>query len=98
MNLLPAFELWTFSAGLGIFLFGMHMMEESIRILSGAAFKSVIRRSTGTKLKAIFSGMFSTAVLQSSSAVSLMVLVFVGAGIMNLVQAVSVMMGAKIGF
>ncbi len=97
MSFLSQFEIWTFFAGLGIFLFGMHMMEESIRILSGAAFKSIIRKSTGTRLKAIFSGMFSTAILQSSSAVSLMVLAFVGAGIMNLVQAISVMMGAKIG-
>lgn len=97
MNFISQFEIWTFFAGLGIFLFGMHMMEESIRILSGAAFKSIIRKSTGTRLKGILSGMFSTAILQSSSAVSLMVLAFVGAGIMNLVQAISVMMGAKIG-
>lgn len=97
MSIFSQFEIWTFFAGLGIFLFGMHMMEESIRILSGAAFKSIIRKSTGTRLKGIFSGMFSTAILQSSSAVSLMVLAFVGAGIMNLVQAISVMMGAKIG-
>lgn len=86
-----------FLAGLGIFLFGMHMMEESIRVLSGVAFKQLIRRYTATRLKAIFSGMTSTAILQSSSAVSLMVLAFTGAGIMNLVQAISVMMGAKIG-
>ncbi|HMB41965.1 MAG TPA: Na/Pi symporter, partial [Balneolaceae bacterium] len=97
MSFFSQFEIWTFFAGLGIFLFGMHMMEESIRILSGAAFKSIIRKSTGTRLKGILSGMFSTAILQSSSAVSLMVLAFVGAGIMNLVQAISVMMGAKIG-
>jgi phosphate:Na+ symporter len=97
MNLFAEFEIWMFLAGLGIFLFGMHMMEESIRILSGAAFKSIIRRSTGTKPRAILSGMASTAVLQSSSAVSLMVLAFVGAGIMNLIQAISVMMGAKVG-
>jgi phosphate:Na+ symporter len=97
MSIFSQFEIWTFFAGLGIFLFGMHMMEESIRILSGAAFKSIIRKSTGTRLKGIVSGIFSTAILQSSSAVSLMVLAFVGAGIMNLVQAISVMMGAKIG-
>lgn len=70
-----------FLAGLGIFLFGMHMMEESIRLLSGGAFRALIRRYTGTRLKAILSGTFSTAILQSSSAVSLMVLAFVGAEI-----------------
>jgi phosphate:Na+ symporter len=97
MSILAEFELWKFLAGLGIFLFGMHMMEESIRVLSGAAFKSMIRRYTGTRPKAIMSGIVSTAVLQSSSAVSLMVLAFVGAGIMNLVQAIAVMMGTKVG-
>jgi phosphate:Na+ symporter len=97
MSVLAEFELWKFLAGLGIFLFGMHMMEESIRVLSGAAFKSLIRRYTNTRPRAILSGIVSTAVLQSSSAVSLMVLAFVGAGIMNLVQAIAVMMGAKIG-
>lgn len=97
MDFLSEFDVWMFLAGLGIFLFGMHMLEESIRVLSGAAFKSLIRRYTGTRIKAIFSGMVSTAVLQSSSAVSLMVLAFVGAGIMNLVQAIAVMMGTKIG-
>lgn len=97
MEFLTEFDLWLFLAGLGIFLFGMHMLEESIRVLSGAAFKSLIRKYTGSRIKAIFSGMVSTAVLQSSSAVSLMVLAFVGAGIMNLVQAITVMMGTKIG-
>ena len=95
--MIAGFELWVFLAGLGIFLFGMHMMEESIRLLSGAAFRSLIRKYTDTKLKAIFSGIFSTAILQSSSAVSLMVLAFVGAGIMTLSQAVAVMMGTKVG-
>lgn len=97
MSILTEFDIWLFLAGLGIFLFGMHMMEESIRILSGAAFKQLIRKYTATRFKSIFSGMVSTAILQSSSAVSLMVLAFTGAGIMNLIQAISVMMGAKIG-
>lgn len=95
--ILSDFELWVFLAGLGIFLFGMHMMEESIRLLSGSAFRSLIRKYTNTNLKAIGTGMFSTAILQSSSAVSLMVLAFVGAGIMPLTQSIAVMMGTKIG-
>lgn len=80
-----------------MFLFGMHMMEEAIRLLSGGAFRSLIRKYTSTRIKAIFTGTISTAILQSSSAVSLMVLAFVGAGIMPLTQAIAVMMGAKIG-
>jgi len=97
MDLIADLQIWLLLAGLGMFLFGMHMMEESIRILSGAAFRGLIRRYTGTRIKAILSGMISTAVLQSSSAVSLMVLAFIGAGVMNLVHAIAVMMGAKVG-
>ncbi len=95
--MVESFDLWMFLAGLGIFLFGIFLMEESIKLLSGRAFKGLIRRYTATPIKGIISGSVSTAVLQSSSAVSLMVLAFVGAGIMNLVNAIAVMMGAKIG-
>jgi phosphate:Na+ symporter len=85
-----SFDAWMFLAGLGIFLFGIYMMEESIKLLSGRAFKGLIRRYTATPIKGIMTGSISTAVLQSSSAVSLMVLAFVGAGIMNLINAIAV--------
>ncbi len=88
---------WKFLAGLGIFLFGMFMMEESIKLLSGRSFKILIRRYTGTRIKGLLSGIISTAVLQSSSAVSLMVLAFVGAGLVTLINAIAVIMGAKVG-
>ncbi len=97
MVILEHFDIWRLLAGLGIFLFGMFMMEESIRQLSGRAFKSLIRRYTGTRLRGIVSGAVSTSILQSSSAVSLMVLAFAGAGLMTLVNAVAVMVGTKIG-
>ena len=97
MGIFEHFDLWRLLAGLGIFLFGMFMMEESIKLLSGRAFKSLIRRYTGTRLRGIFSGIISTSILQSSSAVSLMVLAFAGAGLMSLVNAVAVMIGTKIG-
>lgn len=88
---------WQFLAGLGIFLFGMFMMEESIKLLSGRSFKILIRRYTGTRVKGLLTGIVSTAVLQSSSAVSLMVLAFVGAGLVTLINAIAVIMGAKVG-
>ncbi|MFU8812829.1 MAG: Na/Pi cotransporter family protein [Balneolaceae bacterium] len=91
------FDALVFFAGLGVFLFAMHLMEESIRELSASALKRVLRKATETRPSAIASGAASAAVLQSSSAVSLMVLAFTGAGMMTLVQAISVMMGAKIG-
>lgn len=97
MELMQQFDIWRLLAGLGIFLFGMFMMEESIKLLAGRTFKRLIRSSTGTRLRGLLSGVVTTAILQSSSAVSLMVLAFVGAGLMSLSNALAVMIGAKVG-
>lgn len=94
---METFNLWKLLAGLGIFLFGIFLMEESIKELAGKAFRTLIRRYTETKISSILSGSLSTAILQSSSAVNLMVLAFVGAGIMSLHNALGVILGANIG-
>jgi phosphate:Na+ symporter len=91
------FDVWRLLAGLGIFLFGMFLLEEAIKALSGKAFKKMIRSYTDGRLKAIGSGAMVTAILQSSSAVSLMVLAFVGAGVMSMENAIGVIMGSNIG-
>jgi phosphate:Na+ symporter len=90
-------DIWKFLAGLGIFMFGMFLLEESIKLLSGKAFKRFIRKSTTGRIRSILTGMTSTAVLQSSSAVSLMTLAFVGAGIMTMKNAIGVIMGTNLG-
>jgi phosphate:Na+ symporter len=90
-------DLWKLMAGLGIFLFGMVLLEESVKALSGKAFRRMIRLYTDTRMKAIGSGTLVTAILQSSSAVSLMVLAFVGAGVMSMQNGVGVIMGSNIG-
>ncbi|NNL74924.1 MAG: Na/Pi cotransporter family protein [Desulfobacterales bacterium] len=90
-------DFWKLLAGLGIFLFGMLLIEESVRTLSGRAFRRIIRMYTNGRLRAIGSGALVTALLQSSSAVSLMVLAFVGAGVMNMQNAIGVIMGSNIG-
>ena len=95
--MLQDFDIWKLLAGLGIFMFGMFLMEESIKKLSGRAFKRLIRKSTTGKVKSILTGMFATSILQSSSAVSLMVLAFVGAGIMTMENAIGVLLGSNIG-
>ena len=77
-------DLWKLLAGLGIFLFGMLLIEESIKALSGRALRRIIRMYTNGRLRSIGSGALVTALLQSSSAVSLMVLAFVSAGVMNM--------------
>ena len=83
------FDLWRLLAGFGIFLFGMLLIEESVRALSGRTFRRIIRQYTDGRLKSIGSGSLVTALLQSSSAVSLMVLAFVGAGVMSMENAIA---------
>ena len=84
-------DLWKLLAGLGVFLFGMLLIEESVKALSGRAFRRIIRMYTNGRLRSIGSGALVTALLQSSSAVSLMVLAFVGAGVMSMENGIGVM-------
>lgn len=91
------FDIWKLIAGLGIFLFGMFLLEEGIKNLSGRAFKKFIRKHTSKKFNSIISGTLVTMVLQSSSVVSLMVLAFVGAGIISLTNAIGVIIGSNLG-
>ena len=90
-------DLWKLLAGLAIFLYGMYLLEDSIKVMSGRAFRKMIRYYTNGRLRSIGSGALITAILQSSSAVSLMVLAFVGAGVMTMGNGIGVMMGANIG-
>lgn len=92
-----SFDIWRLLAGLAIFLYGMFQMEDAIKVLSGKAFRRMIRQYTNGRLRSIGSGTLITAVLQSSSAVSLMVLAFVGAGVLTMENGVGVMMGSNIG-
>jgi phosphate:Na+ symporter len=94
---MEGFDIWKLLAGLGIFVFGMALMEETVKKLSGRAFKRFIRQYTNGRLRAIGAGALVTAILQSSSAVSLMVLAFVGAGIMTLENSIGVILGSNIG-
>ena len=91
------FDIWKFIAGLGLFLFGMFMLEEGIKALSGRAFKKFLRKHTKNKIKAILSGTFITAIVQSSSVVSLMTLAFVGAGVIKLTNAIGIILGSNLG-
>lgn len=86
-----------FLAGLGLFLFGMHLLEGALKKLSGATFRNVLRRYTQNRFRALSSGSLVTALLQSSTATSLIVLAFVGAGILHLQNAIGVIIGANLG-
>lgn len=84
-------------AGIGLFLFAMYLLEESIKNLSGRSFKLFLQRITKNKIGAISGGAIVTAVLQSSSMVSFMVLAFVGAGVFTMKNAMGIILGANLG-
>lgn len=91
------FDFWKFLAGIGIFLWGMHQLELAIKELGGKTFRNMLQNSTNTAWKGILIGTFITAILQSSSLVTLMVLAFLGAGVLNLRNAIGVILGANLG-
>ena len=83
--------------GLGLFLYGMHMMGEGIEKAAGAKLRSILEFFTRNTLSGLAVGVLFTAVIQSSSACTSMVVSFVNSGIMDLYQAVGVIFGANIG-
>lgn len=89
--------IFSIVGGLGIFLFGINMMSESLKKIAGAKMKMILEKATNTPLKGIFVGLFITAIIQSSSATSALVVGLVRAGLMTLPQAVGVIFGANIG-
>ena len=84
-------------AGLGMFLYGMFHLEDTMKQFEGRSFKLFLQKHTQHKLSAIFSGTIVTGVLQSSSIVNLMVLSFVGAGMLSMQNALGVALGANLG-
>lgn len=91
------FDFWMFIAGLGIFLFGMRHLEESIKGLAGKSFKNLLQRFTDKSWKGILTGTAVTAILQSSSMVTLLALAFLGGGMIGLKNALGVVLGANLG-
>lgn len=83
--------------GLGIFLYGINLMSDSLKKIAGSRLKLFLEKTTNTPLKGIFVGIFITAIIQSSSATSALVVGLVRAGLMTLPQAVGVIFGANIG-
>ena len=94
MNL---FDLLDMVCGLALFLYGMHVMGEGLSRASGGKLEGILERLTNSRIRAVLLGAAVTAVIQSSSATTVMVVGFVNSGIMKLSQAVGVIMGANIG-
>lgn len=91
------FSILTMIGGLALFLYGMHVMGEGLSRVSGGRMEKILESLTSNPLKAVGLGALVTAVIQSSSATTVMVVGFVNSGIMKLSQAVGVIMGANIG-
>lgn len=83
--------------GLGLFLYGMKLMGEGIEKVAGSKMKTILEWCTKNRLIGVIVGTIFTAIIQSSSAATVMVVSFVNSGLMNLMQAVGVIMGANIG-
>ncbi len=83
--------------GLALFLYGMQMMSSGLEAAAGNRMKSILEKLTANRIKGVLVGAGITAVIQSSSATTVMVVGFVSAGLMSLSQAVGVIMGANIG-
>ena len=83
--------------GLGMFLYGMKLMGDGLENAAGEGLKSILEKLTSNKYIAVLVGAGVTAIIQSSSATTVMVVSFVSAGLMTLAQAVGVIMGANIG-
>jgi phosphate:Na+ symporter len=89
--------IFKLAAGIGMFLFAMYLLEESLKNLSGRKFKLFLQRAAKNRVSAAASGALVTGVLQSSSMVSLMVLAFVGAGVFTMKNAMAIIFGANLG-
>ena len=94
MNL---FDVLTLIGGLSLFLFGMNIMGQALERKAGNKLKDLLAKMTNSKFKGFLTGLVITAVIQSSSATTVMVVGFVNSGLMTLRQAINVIMGANIG-
>jgi phosphate:Na+ symporter len=91
------FDLLTLIGGLSLFLFGMSLMGQALERRAGGRLRTLLGRLTTNRLAGLFTGLLITAVIQSSSATTVMVVGFVNSGLMTLRQAINVIMGANIG-
>ncbi|MBE9564441.1 MAG: Na/Pi cotransporter family protein [Proteobacteria bacterium] len=90
-------DIWKLFAGLGLFLFAMNNLEAALKQLAGRRFRRFLRYSTDKPVRSAAGGIIATTIVQSSSLVSLIVLAFVGAGLIPLVNAIGIVLGSNLG-
>jgi len=91
------FNVLSLFGGLALFLYGMHIMSQGLENMSGGMLERTLERTTNNRVKAVLLGAAVTALIQSSSATTVMAVGFVNGGIMSLTQATGIIMGANIG-
>jgi phosphate:Na+ symporter len=90
-------DLLRLLGALGLFLFGMKLMSESLQKVAGTRMRNILSAMTSNKFMGVFTGFLITAIIQSSSATTVMVVSFVNAGLLSLAESIGVIMGANIG-
>ncbi|MBP6230199.1 MAG: Na/Pi cotransporter family protein [Paludibacteraceae bacterium] len=91
------FDLLELIGSLGLFLYGMKLMSEGLQRVAGDSLRSILAAMTKNRIMGVMTGIFVTALIQSSSATTVMVVSFVNAGLLTLFQSITVIMGANIG-
>ena len=91
------FNVFTLLGGLAFFLYGMNIMGDALERKAGSKLKSILANLTSNTFKGFLLGLVVTAVIQSSSATTVMVVGFVNSGIMTLRQSIGIILGANIG-
>ena len=91
------FQILTLLGALGLFLYGMTLMSEGLQKVAGNRLRSILSAMTANSFTRVLTGTLITAIIQSSSATTVMIVSFVNAGLLSLTQAVGVIMGANIG-
>mgnify|MGYP003489730185 CR=1 FL=1 len=91
------FDFLRLVGSLGLFLYGMKTMSEGLQKIAGDRMRSILSAMTSNRFMGVLTGLLITALIQSSSATTVMVVSFVNAGLLSLAQSISVIMGANIG-
>ena len=90
-------DFLTLIGALGFFIYGMKVMSDGIQKVAGSKMRSILSKMTSTRFLGITTGFILTALLQSSSATTVMIVSFVNAGLLTLIESIGVIMGANIG-
>jgi len=87
----------TLIGALGLFLYGMKLMSESLQKVAGGKMRQILAAMTNSRIKGVFTGILVTTTIQSSSATTVMIVSFVNAGLLSLIASIGVRMGTNIG-